>query len=234
MKCAVVGGTGWQGAGIATRIAYAGNTALIGSRDIKRSQALARGLAKNVGLPEERFIGMTNEDAVKEAEVVFITVPMTGHREILEKIAPLVNMEQLIVDVTAPVDPKNQLAFLWPPEGSATEEAQAILGEDIDVVGAFKNVSATCLLNHTMPSNSDILVVGDDLQAKHEATLMIKHMGFTAYDAGNAEAARVVEGMTQVLIYLNYAYHLNQPGIRIEELRPGMEIMPDERLFEYE
>ncbi len=230
MKCAIVGGTGWQGAGIATRVAFAGHTALIGSRDIERSQRLARNLPGTVKLPAERFVGMTNEEAVEAADIVFIVVPMPAHRSTLESIKPYIE-EQLVIDVTAPVDPDNQLKLLWPPEGSATEEAQELLGDDVDVVGAFKNVSATMLMNHTMKSNSDIMVCGDDLEAKHRTILLIKEMGFRAYDSGKAEAARVVEGMTQVLIYLAYSYHLNQPGLAIVEMEPGMDIMPDESLF---
>jgi NADPH-dependent F420 reductase len=230
MKCAVVGGTGWQGAGIATRIAKAGHVAVIGSRDPERARRLASKLPPHVGLDPTRFLGAGNVEAVQDSAVVFVTVPITAHRETLGLIRPHVD-GKLVIDVTAPVNPKNHLENLWPPEGSATEEAQAILGDDVEVVGAFKSVSATMLLNHTMPANSDVLICGDDLQAKHRVTLLIREMGFTAYDAGKADAGRTVEGLTQMLIFLNYAYHLNQPGIRFVELDRGMKILPDEDLF---
>ncbi|MCU0725102.1 MAG: NADPH-dependent F420 reductase [Planctomycetes bacterium] len=231
MKCAVVGGTGWQGAGIATRIAKAGHTAVIGSRDPDRARRLSAKLPAHVGLDPARFEGTGNVEAARAGAVVFVTVPITAHRETLELIRPHVE-GKLVIDVTAPVNPKNHLENLWPKEGSATEEAQAILGDDVEVVGAFKSVSATMLLNHTMPPNSDILICGDDLQAKHRATLLIREMGFTAYDTGKADAGRTIEGLTQTLIFLNYAYHLNQPGIKVVELAHGMKILPDEKLFQ--
>ncbi|MDP8206336.1 MAG: NAD(P)-binding domain-containing protein [Candidatus Electryonea clarkiae] len=232
MKCAIVGGTGWQGAGIATRIVYAGHTAVIGSRDEKRSKALAKGLPQKVKLPPEKFEGSLNEDAVRNADIVFVTVPMSAHEEILKLIAPLID-EQLVIDVTVPSDPEDQLKLIFPPEGSAIEQAQAILGEDADVVAAFKTVSATMLFNYGMTPNSDILICGDDLEAKHRTTLLIKEMGFTAYDIGTAEAGRIIESLNQTLIFLNYAYHLNQPGIKIVEMDRGMEILPDDSMFEY-
>jgi NADPH-dependent F420 reductase len=230
MRCAVVGGTGWQGAGIATRLAKAGHVAVIGSRLAERARTLAAHLPGLVGLAEMLFEGADTVEAVRSSGIVFVTVPITGHRETLELIKPLVR-GKLVVDVTSPVNPANQLQNLWPREGSATEEAQQILGDEAEVVGAFKNVSATMLLNHTMPPNSDILVCGDDLQAKHRVTLLAREMGFTAYDVGRADAARTVEGLTQMLIFLNYAYHLNQPGIKIVEMERGMKILPDENLF---
>jgi 8-hydroxy-5-deazaflavin:NADPH oxidoreductase len=230
MRCAVVGGTGWQGAGIATRLAKAGHVAVIGSRQAERARVLAANLPAHVGLDPKNFEGEENLEAVYRSEVVFVTVPITGHRDALLQIRPLVE-GKLVVDVTSPVDPRNHLKNLWPAEGSATEEAQALLGEDAEVVGAFKSVSATMLLNHTMSPNSDILICGDDLQAKHRLSLLIREMGFVAYDVGKADAARTMEGLTQMLIFLNYAYHLNQPGLKIVELDQGMKILPDEELF---
>ncbi len=231
MRCAVVGGTGWQGAGIATRIAAAGWTAVIGSRDLEKAKILQENLPPFVGLPAERFEAATNIDAVKDAEVVFITVPSTGHRAVLESIKDHLDDEQIIVDVTAPVDPDNHLSEIWPEDGSYTAEAQEVLGDEFLVVGAFKNVSATMLLNHTMPPNCDILICGDDLEAKHQVQLWIKQMGFQAYDIGKVDAAPTMEGLTKLLIFLNYAYHLNQPGIKFQELSPGMQILPDDDLF---
>ena len=232
MRCAVVAGTGWQGAGIATRIAAAGWTAVIGSRNLEKARILVENLPDFVRLPAERFEAASNEEAVQGADVVWIVAPSTGHKAVLEAIIPHLDDEQLVIDVTAPVDPENHLNEIWPPEGSYTAQTQEMLGDDFDVVGAFKNVSATMLLNHTMPPNSDILIVGDDLQAKHRVGLMCKQMGFDGYDVGKLEHATQIEGLTRLMIHLTYTYHLNQPGIKLVELDRGMKILPDDTLFE--
>jgi len=227
---AVVGGTGWQGAGVAVRIAAAGHTAIIGSRDPGRAEHLARGLPTFVELPTERFRAATNEVAAAEADMVFITTPITGHREALTAIQPFVK-GKIVVDVTAPVNPANQIENLWPPEGSATQEAQAVLSGVADVVGALKNTSATALINHHKSPGSDVLIVGDDLSAKHRVMALLRQMGLPSYDVGSGEVCRTVEGLTALLIYLNYAYHLRQPGVRIAQIEPGLDYLPDESLL---
>lgn len=230
MKCAVIGGTGWQGVGVAVRIAYAGHTALIGSRDIEKSKRVAERVPTAFEQPSERFIGMTNEEAAKECDIAFLTVPMDAH------LSTLIEMKEhlkgkILIDVTAPVDPKNQIRNLWPPEGSATEQAANVLRNSSEVVGALKNISATALINYKKPSNCDILVIGEDISSKFRVMALLREMGLTSFDAGSGDACRTVEGMTALLIYLNYAYHLRQPGIKISQIDSGLEFIPTDDLF---
>ena len=230
MLIAVIGGTGWQGAGVAVRIAAAGHTALIGPRNVARASALAEKLPAALDLPIERFDAATNEAAAAKADLVFVTVPMTGHVEALEAIKPHVK-GKIVVDVTAPVNPKNQVENLWPREGSATQQAQAILAGVADVVGALKNISATALFNYKKPSNCDILVMGDDLTSKHRVMGLLREMKLNSYDVGSGEVCRTVEGLTSLLIYLNYAYHLRQPGVKIAQIDPGLDFIPTDDLL---
>jgi len=230
MKIAVVGGTGWQGAGVAVRIAFAGHTAIIGSRNVARASSLAEKLPIALDLPIERFDAATNEDAAAHADIVFVTVPMTAHAETIEAIKPFVK-GKIVVDVTAPVDPKNQIVNLWPVEGSATQQAQAILKGVADVVGALKNISATALLNYKKPSNCDVLVIGEDLTAKHKVMGLLREMKLPSYDVGSGDVCRTVEGLTSLLIYLNYAYHLRQPGVKIAQIDPGLDFIPTNELL---
>jgi NADPH-dependent F420 reductase len=231
LKCAVIGSTGWMGVGVATRIASAGHTAVMGSRDIERSQKLIKKLPLLVELPPERFQATTNLDALDGAEYVFITVPMPAHKETLELIKDRVQ-DKIIVDVTAPVDPENLIENLWPDEGSATQQAQAILGEDVAVVGALKNIAAVVLMNHKKDSNCDILVTGEDIAAKFKVISLLREMGLNSYDVGSDDMCRTVEGLTSLLILLNYSYHLNQPGVKVVPIATGMDYFPDESLLE--
>ncbi len=230
MIIAVIGGTGWQGAGVAVRIASAGHTALIGSRNVDRALALAEKLPIALDLPKDLFSAATNEIAADSADMIFVTVPMTAHVETLEAIKPFVK-GKIVVDVTAPVDPKNQIENLWPREGSATQQAQAILSGVAEVVGAMKNISATALLNYKKPSNCDILVMGDDLSSKHRVMGLLREMKLNSYDVGSGEVCRTVEGLTSLLIYLNYAYHLRQPGVKIAQIDPGLDFIPTDDLL---
>ncbi|MBT3233191.1 MAG: NADPH-dependent F420 reductase [Calditrichaeota bacterium] len=233
MKCAVVGGTGWQGAGVAVRIASAGHTAIIGSRIPARAESLAKKLPNLTGLDSELFQFSENAEAAKNAEIVFVTAPMNAHEQIVEHIRGSVK-GKIVVDVTAPVDPENQIENLWPVEGSATQQAQRILEGEASVVGALKNIAALALLNYKKESPCDILIVGDDLASKHTVIGLLDEMNLTSYDVGSGEVCRTIEGLTSMLIYLNYAYHLRQPGLKVQEIDPGLDFIPDEDLFNYD
>ena len=98
------------------------------------------------------------------------------------------------------VDPKK---VNMPPEGSATEAAQAILGSDVPVIGALHNVSATTLSNLDWDINCDVLVCGNSLKARKKVIELIKKIDFKAYNVGDAQSARCVEALTPILIRLN-------------------------------
>ncbi|MFN3821317.1 MAG: NAD(P)-binding domain-containing protein [bacterium] len=230
MRVGIIGGTGWQGAGVAARLVYAGNTVLVGSRHISRSRHIATQLPRALGLPAEQFIPVTNQQAAQEGEWVFVTLPITAHRTVLAELRDYLQ-GKLVVDVTAPVNPYNQIENLWPCEGSALQEAEAVLGEGVTVVGALKNISASALLNLNKPVNGDVFVMGRDLGARHKVAGLLRQMGLNPYDVGYGDVCRTVEGLTSLLIYLNYAYHLQQPGIKVQPMEPGIEFIPDETLL---
>ena len=104
-----------------------------------------------------------------------------------------------------------------PPEGSATERAQAMLGVDIPVIGALHNVSAVVLSDLDHPVNCDILVCGDKLQPREEVMELIGQMGMTAYNAGGAKSARCIEAITPILIRINSSKKVpfSHAGIKI-------------------
>ena len=104
MKCAVLGGTGWQGAGVAVRIVSAGHHAIIGSRTLLRAEQLCAKIPVTLNLPETGFSAMTNSEAASTADVIFVVVPINAHRALLEEIKPFVQ-GKIVVGVTAPVDP---------------------------------------------------------------------------------------------------------------------------------
>ena len=104
-----------------------------------------------------------------------------------------------------------------PPEGSAAEEAQAILGRDTAVVGALHHVSAHVLARTGDTIHCDVLVCGDDREANAKVMALVEKPGVTAYNAGPASAARILEPMTAMLIRLNTSKKtpFTHAGIRI-------------------
>lgn len=209
----VLGGTGDQGQGLASRLAAAGNPIIIGSRSAERAAAAAAGLG---GAPAIR--GMTNEAAARAADLVIAAVPYEGHRELLASLAaPLAG--KIVIDCVNPLGFDSQGVYpLHVPEGSAAQQAAAILPDSL-VVGAFHHVSAVLLLNPEITKiDLDILILGDNRQATDlVATLAAQIPGFRGIYAGRLRNCRQIEALTANLVSINRRYK-SHAGLRITDV----------------
>jgi len=108
--------------------------------------------------------------------------------------------------------------MLMPAAGSATEEAQKLLGDGVKVVAAFQNVSAHELrqLGHNI--DCDVFVCGNDRTARQTVIHLVEQMGLHPIDAGLVFNARVVESLTALLIGLNIRHKVKSSGVRITGL----------------
>jgi NADPH-dependent F420 reductase len=215
VKIAILGGTGEQGPGLALRWAMAGEEVIIGSRSQERAEKVAAEL--NAELSQARIRGLENPQAAEAAEIVVLTVPYTAHLGTLESVKAHVR-GKIFVDVSVPLDPDNPRRMKMPTAGSATEEAQAFFGPETKVVAAFQNVSAHLLREPQQVIDCDVLVCGNDTEAKKTVMGLIAKMGLHAYDVGPAESARVVEGLTSVLSRLIIRHKVKGSGIRLTGL----------------
>ncbi len=212
---AIIGGTGPQGQGLALRFAMAGVPVALGSRDGARGAEIAAGL--NAKIDGDLITGMDNDAAVAAAdEMVILAVPFSAHNATLEGLkSGLVG--KILVDIVVPLSPDDPKLVEMPPEGSATEAAQALLGPDIPVIGALHNVSAYTLNNLGAPVNCDILVCGGKLEPRKKVMALVSKLGVTAYNAGGASAARCIEAFTPILIRMNIskAVPFSHAGLKI-------------------
>ena len=215
MKIAILGGTGEQGPGLALRWALAGEEVVIGSRSQERAQKVAAEL--NAELGNELIQGLENTAAAAAADVVALTVPYAAHLSTLESVKEQVR-GKIFIDVSVPLDPDNPRRMKMPPAGSATEEAQAFFGPETRVVAAFQNVAAHLLRDPHHAVDCDVLVCGNDAEAKKIVLGLVTKMGLQAYDVGPAESARVVEGLTSMLIRLNIRHKVKGAGIHLTGL----------------
>ena len=141
LRVAVLGGTGPQGRGLARRFAAAGLDVIVGSRSAERAAGVAAELSEATG---RSVSGADNLGAAEAGDVVLVVVPWEGHGELLQELASAL-AGKVVVDCVNPLGFDKQGAFaLDVPEGSATQQAAAILTEST-VVGAFHNVSAVLL-----------------------------------------------------------------------------------------
>jgi len=212
IKIAVLGGTGKEGSGLALRWAAAGYDVTLGSRELEKAQRAAAEL--NATLGKDMARGTTNRDAAAQADIIVMTVPYAAHAATAESVKDVVQ-GKVFVDVTVPLDPANVRRVKMPPAGSASMEAQQLLGEAVRVVAAFQNISAEHLKSLDHEIECDVLVCGNDKDAKQQVIELARAARMTAWDAGPIENAMVVEGLTSVLINLNIKHKVKAAGLRI-------------------
>ncbi len=212
LSIAVLGGTGKEGKGLAYRWAKAGYRILIGSRSSEKAVKAASEIMELLE-GSSSVVGTTNLEAAEQADIVVLTVPYSAHRDTLESVKDVLK-GKLLVDVTSPLVPPKLSKVQMPPAGSAAQEAKEILGEDVEVVAAFQNVSHELLLGEEQ-IDCDVLVTGTSKKARAEVLTLVEATGLTGWDAGPIENSVVVEGLTSVLININKQYGSTHAGIKI-------------------
>jgi NADPH-dependent F420 reductase len=206
----ILGGTGKEGTGLARRLTRAGHDVVIGSRDRQRALASAEELAGGAG----RALGGTNREAAERGEIVLVTVPFAGHRALLEELRDAL-AAKIVVDTVVPLDFKARHTYAPPAEGSAAEEAQAVLGPSAKVVAALHQIAAHDLAAVDREIEADGLYAGDDAAAKERVAELIRTLGVRPVDAGPLRNAPILESITSLLIEINKRHKIKSSGIRI-------------------
>lgn len=189
----------------------------VGSRDKQRAELAAKEMNSLLGNGNVNIKGLSNEEAVEFAdEFVILSVPWSGHNATLESIKKHLH-GKILIDIVVPLAEGNPRKVKMPPQGSATESAQIIVGAEIPVIGALHNVSANTLNNLKKTINCDVLVCGDNLEARLKTIDFISKLGVNAYNAGDSAAARCIEAITPILIRINMskAVPFSHAGIKI-------------------
>jgi hypothetical protein len=211
-KIAIVGGSGALGAGLAKRWAKKGHNIIIGSRDEQKAAEAASRLNEEVGV--ENIVGMENKRASEEVDIIILTVPFSNHMSTLSLIAPALE-GKILVDVTVPLVPPKVRTVHIPEGGSCAKSAQEFLGKGVRVVSAFQSVAATHLDDLDHDINCDVLVCGNDPEARETVVQLALDAGMKAWHAGVIANSIVAEAMTSSLIFINNRYKIDGAGLRI-------------------
>nr|BFF00658.1 NADPH-dependent F420 reductase [Streptoalloteichus tenebrarius] len=216
MTIGVLGGTGAQGRGLAYRWAKAGLSVLIGSRDAARAEASAAELREATG--SDAVAGADNAGVAARSDVVVVAVPWDAHAATLEPLREAL-AGKIVVDCVNPLGFDKQGPFrLDVPEGSAAQQAAALLPES-RVTASFHHVSAVLLADADVAKvDTDVLVLGDD----REATDIVRELaeripGVRGIYGGRLRNAGQVEALTANLIAINRRYRAHA-GIRITDV----------------
>ena len=219
---AVVGGTGPEGFGLALRWAQAGETVIIGSRDLERAKEASERIREVVG-PAAKISGLENGVACSAADFVVLTIPFQVHAALLKQLKPVIRPGSIVIDTTVPLAASvggraSRTLGVW--QGSAAQETAELIPKGVSVVAAFQNLAAD-VLNHEGPVDCDVIVCGDDADANQRVRdLAAKIPGVRALDGGKLENARILEQITALLVGFNLRLQ-GHSGIRITGLPPA-------------
>ncbi|WP_405858748.1 NADPH-dependent F420 reductase [Streptomyces sp. NBC_01515] len=207
----VLGGTGPQGKGLAYRLAKAGQKVIIGSRAADRAQAAADELGHGVE-------GADNAETARRSDVVIVAVPWDGHGKTLESLREEL-AGKLVVDCVNPLgfDKKGAYA-LKPEEGSAAEQAAALL-PDSRVAAAFHHLSAVLLMDTEIAEiDTDVMVLGEErADVEIVQALAGRIPGMRGVFAGRLRNAHQVESLVANLISVNRRYKAHA-GLRVTDV----------------
>jgi 8-hydroxy-5-deazaflavin:NADPH oxidoreductase len=207
----VIGGTGPQGKGLAIRWSAAGIRVAIGSRDADRAAAVAADLGGSV-------TGDANDTVAAAADLLVVTVPWGGHADTIRTLVPHAP-GKIVVDCVNPLGFDKRGPYpLRVAEGSAAEQAQALL-PDATVVAAFHHVSAVLLADPEVTGfDLDVLVLGEVREAVETVIGLVDAIpGMRGIYAGRLRNAGQVEALTANLIAINRRYKAHA-GIRVTDV----------------
>lgn len=210
---AILGGTGKEGKGLAYRWCKAGYSVIIGSRQLEKAQTAAEEIKNLIGGANVRVSAAENNTAAKAGDIVVLTVPYSVHSVMLESVKDCLT-GKILIDVTVPIVPPKVTKVQMPPDGSVALQAKKIVGDEVEVVTAFQNISYENLLDDE-PVDCDVLVCGSSKKAREVVLKLIEDSGMIGWDAGPIENSMVVEGLTSILIGINKQYKVEASGIRI-------------------
>ena len=211
-----LGGTGEEGKGLAFRLALAGESVMIGSRD--EARAVEAAAEVNDLLGKQVAIGANNMQTAEESDIVFVTVPYSAQAMLLGDVGQYLK-SKIGIHVIAPMSFVRGVGAqaINIENGSAAEEAQELVPESF-VVSAFQNVSAAELVLPNIPMIGDVLVCGDDKDSKQRVMELVCLIDkLKPVDGGMLFNSKYVEQITPLLVNINRLYKTHS-GIHITGL----------------
>jgi NADPH-dependent F420 reductase len=204
MRVAIVGGTGPFGRALASSLKSAGYDVVVGSREAGRAADVAAKLGVD---------GAANADAVSSVDLVVLATKADAALETARELAPAIGPTPVLSVASELV--RSPAGLIPRASSSIAEELQSTL--EGPVLAGLHSLAASNLGADDAP-DEDALVCGDDEAAKG---LVLEIAGkLTAgrtFDAGPLASARVLEGLTAVIVNLNRRYG-GHAGIRITGL----------------
>jgi 8-hydroxy-5-deazaflavin:NADPH oxidoreductase len=178
-------GAGNMGRGIGSRVVAGGHQVEIVGRDPAKAQQLANDLGGSATAldPGAPFGG----------EVVVFAVYYPGIKDALRQYADQL-AGKVVVDITNPVNTQTWDRLATAPGSSSAEETQQLVPEGTAVVKAFNTTFAgTLVAGEVSGQPLDVLIAGDDDNAKQKVSQLVSDGGLRPVDVGPLSRAQQLE-----------------------------------------
>jgi NADPH-dependent F420 reductase len=199
MKVTIIG-AGNMGRAIATRAIAGGHEVEIVDRDPTDARNLADELSGSATALEP--------GAPFGGEVVVFAVYYPGIKEAVRQYAEQL-AGKVVVDITNPVNTETWDSLATPPGTSSAEEVQQLVPEGTPVVKAFNTTFAPTIIGGEVAGQQlDVLLAGDDDEAKRKVSQLVSDAGLRPIDAGPLRRAEQLEHLGLLHISLQQPLEL--------------------------
>ncbi len=190
MKVTIIG-AGNMGRGIGRRVVAGGNDVEIVDRDPEEARSLAGELQASA--QKGASAPAVEPGAPLEGEVVVLALYYGSLEEAVGQYEEELR-GKIVVEISNPIDLESFDRLATPPDSSAAEEVAKLLPEGTRVVKAFNTTFAGTLVEGRVADQPlDVLIAGDDDEAKKKVASLAEAGGLRAIDAGPLRVARQLE-----------------------------------------
>ncbi len=208
MSIGILGGTGPAGRGLAVRLAAAGESVVIGSRDAKRAATVAGELIERWPARPMTLSGVENASAAT-ADVVVVATPWEAALATVRALADSLSGKVVVSMVVGMVREGREFLALGSPRGSVAALMQDELPDSL-VSAALHHLAASEMekLDHAL--EADVLVCSDHPTATWATVALVERIeGLRPIDAGSLAQAGAIESFTAVLTTVNVRHKVH-------------------------
>ena len=215
----LVGGTGDLGTALAVHLSKTYDV-ILGSRSEGKAKTAVADIIKEKGNRDyfqSHLKPADNQTAVRDSDIVFLTVPYDNAFETIQNLSTLLRSNQILISTAASVS-KSGEDFVpdFPETGkSVSEKIFDLLGGRVEVAAAFQTVPANRLYKEAQLS-SDVLIAASNNEAYQRVADVVKTIeGLRPLYAGSLTVSAEVERLTSLLLNLAKRNGLKSPSIKI-------------------
>jgi len=203
MEIGILGATGPAGRGLAARLASIGHDVIAGSRDPAKSAKTIASLEERWHERVARLRSGTNAEAARARDLVIIATMWDAAVATASAHAGDLAGKVVVSMANGLERVDDEFRAVLPKEGSLAEAVQAAT-PGARVVAAFQHVPAAAFATLDRPIASDVIVCGDDDDARELVEHLVEEIPhLRAFDGGSLANAVGIETFAALLLSVN-------------------------------